>query len=570
MMDSDDLSSFGTLLKVFRTRRGLTQHQLAEQLGVRRNTIGTWERGDFLPGSKGIVLELARHLHLDEQEIRQLLEASLTALAPHWSIPFRRNPFFTGREEVLEALHVQLGVNNTVALAPSSALSGLGGIGKTQIALEYAYRYGLEYSAVFWIGAETEEQIVSSFVQIAEVLQLLGREDNNHQRVVSAVKGWLSTHEKWLLVWDNVEELSLLDRFRPSHQRGALLLTTRRQVLATHAQSFPLHSMELDEGLLLLLRRAKLLPLEAGSQQMRQFAALYPASCQAASDLVETLGGLPLALDQAGAYLEATQCGVPAYLQLFHHEYASLLAYRGEGIRDHPESVDTTFQLAIRKAACFHPVLFDLLRACAFLHADAIPEELFRQGGEHLGAELAAVTSSDLAWNQLMASACGYSLLWRHPETNTLSLHRLVQQVVRQSLDEQEHVRWLRRIVEALNKIFPEAPFASEVVKQRRRCFPHVLTVTQAIPDQASNQALLEVLRKAADYLRDVSPKDKQAEAFYQRALRIGEQTLGPCHAEVAATLQGLAGLYRSQGKYVQAEEAYQRALRIREQTVGP
>src|SRR5260370_28853519 len=153
-MDRSDLSSFGTMLKAFRNCRGLTQQQLAEQLGVRRNTIGTWERGDFLPGSKGIVLELARHLHLDEQETRQLLEASLTALAPHWYVPLPRNPFFTGREEILAALHTQLGVDQTVALTQSSALHGLGGVGKTQIALEYAYRHALEYRAVFWIGAE--------------------------------------------------------------------------------------------------------------------------------------------------------------------------------------------------------------------------------------------------------------------------------------------------------------------------------------------------------------------------------------------------------------------------------
>src|SRR5579859_6526611 len=183
-MKHSDPDSFGRVLKGFRTRRGLTQRQLAEKLDVRRNTIGTWERGDFLPQSKGIVLELAKHLRLDDQETRHLLEASLTALSPHWSVPLPRNPYFTGREEVLETLHTQLGVEQAVALTQSSALHGLGGVGKTQIALEYAYRHALEYRAVFWIGAETEEQIVSSLLRIAEVLQLPGREDKGQQRVV--------------------------------------------------------------------------------------------------------------------------------------------------------------------------------------------------------------------------------------------------------------------------------------------------------------------------------------------------------------------------------------------------
>src|SRR5436190_1441868 len=131
--------SFGSVLKAFRSRRQWTQQQLAAQLGVRRNTLGSWERGDFLPQSRGIVLELARHLKLDEQETRRLLEASLTALSPYWSVPLPRNPFFTGREELLTALHQQLAVGQIVAVNQSLALHGLGGVGKTQVALEYTY-----------------------------------------------------------------------------------------------------------------------------------------------------------------------------------------------------------------------------------------------------------------------------------------------------------------------------------------------------------------------------------------------------------------------------------------------
>ena len=163
-------ASFGTVLKGFRTRRGLTQQALAEKLGMHRHTIGSWERGDFLPQPKGVVLEPGRYLHLDKGEIRQLLEASLT-LAPHYLIPLPRNPFFTGRAEILEARHTQLGVEQGVTLTQSSALHGPDGIGKTQIALEYG--------VVFWIGAETEEQIVSSFLRMAEVLQLPEREDKD-------------------------------------------------------------------------------------------------------------------------------------------------------------------------------------------------------------------------------------------------------------------------------------------------------------------------------------------------------------------------------------------------------
>src|SRR5260370_33763335 len=118
-----------------------------------RHTLSRWEQGDFLPASKALVLGLARHLKLDDQETRQLLEASLTALAPYWSVPLPRNPFFTGRAEILEALQAHLSTGHVVPLTQTYALQGLGGIGTPQIALEYAYRHARSYSAVFWIEA---------------------------------------------------------------------------------------------------------------------------------------------------------------------------------------------------------------------------------------------------------------------------------------------------------------------------------------------------------------------------------------------------------------------------------
>lgn len=566
-----DLSTFGTLLKAFRTRRHLTQQRLAEALGMHRHAIGRWEQGDFLPASKAMVLELAKCLRLDDQETRQLLEASLSALAPYFLVPFPRNRFFTGREEILEALHTQLGGGQAIALTQSSALHGLGGIGKTQVALEYAYRHVQEYSAVFWIGAETEESMVASLLRIAETLRLPERDEKDQQQVVIAVQHWLISHSQWLLIWDNVEDLELLNRFLPSTHSGAILITTRSQALGTLAQGMGLSPMEREEGMLFLLCRAKILPPEATQEHLQHLAVSLPGAYACAEELVELMGGLPLALDQAGAYIEETGCSLVDYIQRYKQRRGYLLNRRGSLASDHPQSVSTTFQLAMERVQRAQPTAATLLRICAFLHADAIPEELFVEGAAHLGPELASLATDPSQFDQAIAVLRGLSLVQRHPERGTLSLHRLVQVVLRDEMREQERAIWQQRVISALNALFPEVILenTTTVWRQCERLLPHVLAGAAAIPDQAGGSQLAQVLWKTADYLCQRAQYG-QIEPLYQRALHVGKQALGAGHPTLASPLTGLAHLYLEQGKLEQAEPLFQRALEIREQALGP
>jgi tetratricopeptide (TPR) repeat protein len=567
-MTRRDLFSFGALLKTFRTRDHLTQQQLATALGMHRHAIGRWEQGDNLPESKTMVLELARRLKLDNQETRQLLEASLTALAPLWSVPYPRNPFFIGREQILEALHTRLKTRQAVALTQSSALHGLGGVGKTQIALEYAYRHALEYSAVFWIAAETDEQTIASLLRIAEVLQVPGRHDKDQQRVVGAIHQWLNSHSGCLLIWDNVEDLDMLQRFLPPTRQGAFLITTRCQALGTLVQGLDLLPMQQEEGIRFLLRRAKMLDPQTDVEQERQFAARHPAQYQAGAELVEVLGGLPLALDQAGAYLEETRCGLPAYLERFRTRRATLLRQRGEEARDHPASVSTTFTLAITATAERHPAVRDLLQVCALLQPDAIPEELFRLGGAYLGATLETVCGDPLEWDRVVGIACRYSLVSRQPEAQTLSIHHLVQAVLLDEMTEAEREQWNGRVVEALDKVFPEVlPAAKQADrKQRERLLPHVLW---CLHQTEGGESCLALAWKAAQYLY-VCGRYQEAEPHYLSVLSMCEQHRGPEHPEVAEVLNWLGILYRKQGRYQEAEPYYLRALSMREQHRGP
>src|SRR5258708_17582196 len=109
--------------------------------------------------------------------------------------------------------------------------------------------------------------------------------------------------------------------------------------------------------------------------------------------------------------MEETEWGLPGYLGPCPARRAVLLQQRGGGAREHPESVSATSTLAITATAGRHPAVWDLLRVCVLLQPDAIPEELFRQGGEHLGTTLAAACRDELEWNRVVALACGYSLL---------------------------------------------------------------------------------------------------------------------------------------------------------------
>jgi tetratricopeptide (TPR) repeat protein/transcriptional regulator with XRE-family HTH domain len=562
--------SFGELLKSFRKRQHLTQTQLARQLGVHMNTVSSWEVGTYLPATRGLVLELARHLALSESETRQFLEASLTGFSPHWLVPLKRNSLFTGREQILEALHTRLGVNQMVALTQPSALHGLSGVGKTQIALEYAYRYALEYSAIFWIGAETAESIVSSLLHIAELLQLPERDDEDHRRAVVAVQHWLSTHDQWLLIWDNVEDLALLDHFLPSTRQGAIVITTRCQALGTLAQGIDLEPMGQEEGILFVLRRAKVLKQEATYEDMQRFAVSKPGEYAAAAELVTDLAALPLALDQAGAYIDETGCSLAGYLHRYQQRHTSLLARRGGPGSDHPQSVTTTFRFSMERVEQEMRAAADILRVCALLHAEAIPEELFLEGAAHLGPDLESLVADPSQFDQALAILRSLSLVRRHPETGTLSLHRLVQVVLQEGMSEQERTMWQRRVIRALSALFPEviSEGTAATWKQCERLLAHVLTAVTTITDEEEDQELVRVLGKAADYLRE-RVQYERAEALYKRSLNLGEQVLGPMHPEMAYPLTGLANLYQEQGRFEQAEPLYQRALSIWEQAFG-
>jgi hypothetical protein len=175
-----------------------------------------------------------------------------------WNISYQRNPYFTGREDVISQLHRALHAENRVALSHPQGISGLGGIGKTQTALEYAYRYRSDYNAVFWVRADSAPSIVSSLVELAHVLQLPERNEKDQELIVQAVLRWLRLYPDWLLIYDSIDDLSIVEPFLPKAGLGHLLFTTRAHALGGLASRLDIQEMTPEVGALLILRRARL------------------------------------------------------------------------------------------------------------------------------------------------------------------------------------------------------------------------------------------------------------------------------------------------------------------------
>jgi tetratricopeptide (TPR) repeat protein len=330
------------------------------------------------------------------------------------------------------------------------------------------------------------------------------------------------------------------------------------------AQRVDVDTLSSDVGALFLLRRAGLLARDALLNEATSHDQ------EVARQITAELGGLPLALDEAGAYIEETGCSLADYQQLFQRRRAELLKDRRGLVADHPKSVTTTVSLAVQRVEQSNSAAAELLRLCAFLAPDAIPEEIIRQGAEHLGSPLGPVAADAFLLNQAIEVLRASSLIGRDPAAKTLSMHRLVQAVLQDTIAKQEQELLIRRIVTALDAVFPAVP--QGVWTQREQCerlLPHTQACAAAITPEIYSLELASLLSKTAYYLHNCALYE-QAEPLFLRALHIREQILGSDHLEVGVLSVMLAALYRDQGKYEQAESLYQRALRIEEQISGP
>ncbi|HLI05308.1 MAG TPA: tetratricopeptide repeat protein [Ktedonobacteraceae bacterium] len=563
-----------------REQRGWSQQEVADRIGTTSVNISRWERGLTAPGPY-FRHKLCALFEQSPQELGLIQETAGDPLAQAskptpsgqivplisegsrlWNIPYRRNPFFTGREDVIQRIHAALLANRTVAMTQTQAITGLGGIGKTQTVLEYAYRYRDEYQALLWVRADTRETLISDFTAIAELLHLPEQHEQDQSRVVQSVRRWLNNHQGWLLILDNVEDVQMIVDFLPDTGNGHILLTTRAQALGTVAERIDLELMDAGEGALLLLRRAGIIGREAPLDSMTY------AYWEKAQKIARLMDGLPLALDQAAAYIEETACGLSGYLERYQTHRRQLMKRRGRACATHPEPVTTTWSLAFAKVGQANAAAAELLRLCAFLHPDAIPEEIIVQGAPELGPILEAVGSDPLKVDDAILQLRTFSLIHRDPQTRILSLHRLVQAVLKDQMDAQTERLWAERTVRAVNRAFPEVDYTTW--QQCQRCLPHARMCQQLIAQwQIHTPQAAQLLHKAGAYLRD-REQYEEAASLLRQALAMREQLFGTIHPDVAQSAHQLASLYWLRGQFEQAEPFFLQAIAIRRQTLGP
>jgi tetratricopeptide (TPR) repeat protein/transcriptional regulator with XRE-family HTH domain len=622
-----DISSNGRL-RQRRFQRNWRLQDVADQLGTSVHTVQRWERGSQHPSAyyRSKLCQLfglsAADLGLAEMNGSAELSESESARTPLvgddspedaiWTVPYARNPHFTGRDDLLDHLMQQLTGEGSdlavsirqVALTQAKIIKGLGGIGKTQIVVEYAYRArerGL-YRHTFWIMAASEEALLTSFVAIADLLPpgSVPQETDQHQ-LVASVLHWLEhCPDPWLLLVDNADDLALVRAHLPLRGNGHILLTTRTSAVSSLATFLEVDNMSIAEGIQFLFRRAQR-EVDASSQDI-----------DLARQIVVALAQFPLALDQAGAYLEETGCDFSTYLHLCQDHRRALLARRGGMVSSHPDSVATTWSLSFQQLEQTRPAAAQLLCLCAFLSPDHIPEELLVKGAAYWPAELQRAVTNPLAFNELFEDLLTFSLLKRFARDQMLSLHRLVQVVQLERMDAQEQYQWAERLICAVHAVFPANPEDATTwpqcllyLEQAQACATLIEQHHLVLPEAA---ALLErigiYLREHASYdlaeplfqqalqirVQQVEPhnpdialclnhlallylfwgKRERAEALFQQALELFTQYLGPYHLNTAECLQNLALLYAFQGKWEQAESLFRRALSIIRRHLGP
>lgn len=463
-----------------------------------------------------------------------------------------RNENFTDRLEYLEDLHRVLLAEASGTLQ-ACVLHGLGGVGKTQTVIEFAHRFASHYDVIWWIRAEQAVGITDHLTWLARELGISHFAE--HSRMIAALWQELRRRDRWLLIYDNARSPLALAPYWPPAGTGDVLVTSRHRAWGGSGTTVQVQPFAQLDAVTFLRKRANA-PDEL-----------------AAAAVAEALGCLPLALEQAAAYVEETQTSLESYRQLLAADHPGLLA------AGHPqwygETVATTWAVSITTACQEQPQAHATLAILAYLAPDDIPRDLLRKHSDVLDGPLREVAADPVTYDLLLASLIGFSLITADPQR--ISIHRLVQLTIRNQLTPAERTAFRACAVRLLVAAFPDHSSDKAAWPTCGRLLPHV----SGLVDSPACGELGILLHRAGRYLHRRGDYP-EAQHFLERALEVrtsaardapaahAASTVQRTSAELEAeTLTALGRVYYHTADLAKARQCTERALELYRVTAG-
>jgi len=455
-----------------------------------------------------------------------------------------RNPNFTGRVGLLTKMRGTLQAQSAEADLRTASIYGLGGIGKTQLAIEYAHRYAADYDLMWWIPAEQPLAIPGRLAVLARRLDLPELRDQEAQ--LGLLFDELGRRSRWLLIYDNATAPGDLVSCWPPAGGGAVLITSRNPAWRSMTTPVQVDVLTRDESVAFLHART--------------------GRDGPAAELAGALGDLPLALEQAAAYLEHTSTSLGDYLALLGDRPAELLRL-GEP-SGHPDTVAASWTLSLGRVQADAPSAADLLTLCSFLAPDDIPRRLPPDYASVLPAPLRAVAADRLAYDQALATLSRYSLAT--VTEDSVAIHRLVQTWVRETLDEQTRRQRAQDAARLALAAFPADVGDPEQWPACARLLAHALAAADNASRLAADpEATADLLNQVASYLWWRAELG-QARQLFERAVAVLGAQVGSDHPDVAISLVNLGNVLRGLGDLPAARVRYERARTLLEARLGP
>ena len=460
-----------------------------------------------------------------------------------------------GRDDDLQNLQQQLGPIPENAATPSRAVAliGMGGVGKTRLAIEHAWRNAARHSAVLFAPASAPEALNRTLAGLAAVLDLPEKDTTEEAVQRQAVIGWLGSHPGWLLILDGIDAKAAaqaVEALLPQISGGQVLFTTRLSKWSAAVERLPLEVLSTEAAAAFLLERTA-----SGRRE-------EPGDPAMARELAQDLDGLALALEQAGAYIDERGISISRYRKDWQERREKVLSWFDPQLMQYPQSVATTWLTSFQQLSASAQTL---LRRLAWLSPEPIPDSLLEvrvPAGDGHTAEL----NEAMDW---LVELDRYSLVSRSRESDSFLLHRLVQEVGRLWQRQDPATSQLEPALHLLAAAFQGNP-------QDVRFWPvldPLAAHVQAVAGFADGAGLADPtarLMSALGVLLWSKATYAEAEPLMRRALAIVEAAFGPDHPAVAKLLNNLASLLQATNRLTEAEPLLRRALAIDEAAYGP